>query len=390
MKVSSFLLLLAGVIPLRAAPLPAVEPFRLSVNLDAPGKPISPDLFGIFFEDLNYAADGGLYAELLQNGSFEYCATEQSSWGPLFGWNLIKNGGGEGQLGLGDVRPLNLNNPHYLLLTVLKPGEGVGVGNAGFDRIPVEAGKIYEASFWAYQAFMGPKWGGGPGVDQKKPMPVTVQLQSGDGRVLAEGRVEVSGRAWTKHTIPLTPTQSDAQARFVFLAHEQGCLALDMFSLFPRDTFKGRPNGLRRDLAQAIADIKPKFMRFPGGCLVHGTGIRHYYNWKDGIGPVEQRRAQRNLWGYHQSLGLGYFEFFQFCEDMGALPLPVVSAGVCCQHGGDSPERGQEGLPLSEMPAYLQDILDLIEWARDIALGCQARRCRTSRAFRSEISRRRK
>lgn len=136
-----------------------------------------------------------------------------------------------------------------------------------------------------------------------------------------------------------------------------------MVSLFPRDTFKGRANGLRRDLAQTIADIRPKFMRFPGGCLVHGSGVRAYYDWKASVGPVEQRRAQRNLWGYHQTFGLGYFEYFQFCEDIGALPLPVVTAGVCCQHAGHSPGRGQEGLPLDEMPAHIQDILDLIEWA---------------------------
>ncbi len=136
-----------------------------------------------------------------------------------------------------------------------------------------------------------------------------------------------------------------------------------MISLFPEKTFRNRPNGLRADLAQAVADLKPKFVRFPGGCLVHGGGIRRYYDWKETIGPVEQRRASRNSWGYHQTMGLGYFEYFQFCEDIGAKPLPVVTAGVCCQHAGSSPGRGQEGLPLEEMPAYIQDVLDLIEWA---------------------------
>jgi alpha-L-arabinofuranosidase len=337
---------------------------RLQVDLAAPGKAVSPDLVGVFFEDLNYAADGGLYAELIQNRSFEYSATEQANWGPFYSWDLVKTAGGDGNLGLGDSRPVHSNNPHYLLLTVLKPGEGVGIGNAGFDQIPVEAGKSYEASFWSYQTFMGPKWGGpGPQADQSKPMPVTLRLQAKDGRVLAEAKLEVSGRAWTKYSVSLTPSQSDAEARFVFLAHEQGGLALDMVSLFPHDTFKGRANGLRRDLAQTIADIHPKFMRFPGGCLVHGPGIRHYYDWKKSVGPVEQRQAQRNSWGYHQTFGLGYFEYFQLCEDIGAIPLPVVSAGVCCQHAGDSPSRGQEGLPLDEMPAYIQDVLDLIEWA---------------------------
>lgn len=334
----------------------------ITVDLAAPPKPISPDLVGAFFEDLNYAADGGLYAELIQNRSFEYSATEQAAWGPFSFWELVKRGEGDGNLGLGDARPVHVNNPHYLILNVLKPGTGVGIANQGFDQIPVEAGKSYQASFWAYQAYMGRKWGA-PGADQAKPMPVTVRLESSGGEVLAEASVEVSGRTWRKHAVSLTPNRAEPAARFVLLAHEAGGLAIDMVSLFPQDTFNGRANGLRRDLAEAVADLKPRFLRFPGGCLVHGPGIRHYYDWKASVGPVEQRRAQRNSWGYHQTLGLGYFEYFQFCEDIGAKPLPVVTAGVCCQHAGDSPGRGQEGLPLEEMPAYIQDILDLIEWA---------------------------
>ncbi len=338
----------------------ATPPLRLAIDPAAPGKPISPDLVGVFFEDLNYAADGGLHAELLQNRSFEYSATEQPTWGPHTGWEMVKSGGGEGHPGLGDARPLHANNPHYAILTVTEPGAGVGFANKGFDQLPVEAGKRYDASFWAYQAYMGIMW---KDADQAKPMPVSLQLQAKDGSVLAEARLEVSGRTWTRHSAVLTPARSDPEARFVLLAHAQGALAIDMVSLFPRETFKGRANGLRRDLAQTIADIRPKFMRFPGGCLVHGPGVHRYYNWKDTVGPVEQRRAQRNLWGYHQTFGLGYFEFFQFCEDIGAKPLPVVSAGVCCQHAGHSPGRGQEGLPLDEMPSYIQDILDLVEWA---------------------------
>lgn len=338
----------------------AAAPRTLTVDLASPAKPISPELFGIFFEDLNYAADGGLYAELIQNRSFEYSPTEQAKWGPFSFWDLVKTGEGDGHLGLGNVRPVHVNNPHYLILTVTKPGDGVGVANRGFDQLPVTGGAAYEASFWAYQAYMGIMWGAG---DQTKPMPVTVRLEGKDGSVLAEANFTVSGRAWTKHTATLTPARSDPEARFVLLAHDQGGLALDMVSLMPRDTFKGRANGLRRDLAQTIADLKPRFVRFPGGCLVHGGGVRAYYDWKHTVGPVEQRRAARNSWGYHQTMGLGYFEYFQFCEDIGAAPLPVVTAGVCCQHAGHSPGRGQEGLPLADMPAYIQDILDLIEWA---------------------------
>ena len=147
------------------------------------------------------------------------------------------------------------------------------------------------------------------------------------------------------------------------LSLTKGGVALDEISLFPHKTFKNRANGLRADLAQAIADLQPKFMRFPGGCLVHGHGLDNMYRWKDSIGPIEQRRGQPNLWGYHQSLGLGYFEFFQFCEDIGAKPLPVVPAGVCCQNADNQGGTGQRGLSLDAMPAYIQDVLDLIEWA---------------------------
>jgi alpha-N-arabinofuranosidase len=347
---------------LTASVYAAAAPRTLTIDLDTPAKPISADLFGIFFEDLNYAADGGFYAELIQNRSFEYSATEQAAWGPFSFWDLVKTGEGDGHLGLASARPVHVNNPHYLILNVLKPGDGVGIANNGFDQIPLEAGKTYEASFWAYQAFMGRKWGS-TAEEQLKPMPVTLRLEGADGVLLAEAKFEISGREWTRHAATLTPSRSDPKARFVLLAHEAGGVALDMVSLFPRDTFKGRANGLRRDLAQTIADLKPRFIRFPGGCLVHGSGVRHYYDWKDTVGPVEQRVAARNSWGYHQTMGLGYFEYFQFCEDIDAFPLPVVTAGVCCQHAGDSPGRGQEGLPMEEMPGYIEDVLDLIEWA---------------------------
>jgi alpha-L-arabinofuranosidase len=333
----------------------------LTIQAAEAGKPISPDLIGIFFEDLNYAADGGLYAELIQNRSFEYSPAEQSSWGPLSFWELQKRGGGDGSMGVSTMRPIHENNPHYAILTVRTPGEGVGIANSGFDGIPLQAGKTYEASFWAYQPYMGIMWGRG---DNSKPMPVTLRLETKDGEVLAEEKLEIKGREWRRVAVKFKPARTVTNARLVLLAHEPGALCLDMISLFPEQTFRNRPNGLRADLAQAIADLKPKFVRFPGGCLVHAGSVRRYYNWKDTIGPVEQRRAQPNYaWGYHQTMGLGYFEYFQFSKDLGAIPIPVVSAGVSCQHAGHSPGRGQEGLPLEEMPAYIQDVFDLIEWA---------------------------
>jgi alpha-L-arabinofuranosidase len=339
---------------------PAQTP-TITIQASQPVKSISPDLFGIFFEDLNYAADGGLYAELIQNRSFEYSPTEQADWHPLKFWELQKRGDGDGTVGVAGMRPIHENNPHYALLTVRTPGAGVGVANSGFGGIPLKAGETYEASFWAYQPYMGVMWGRG---DNSKPMPVTLRLETKEGEVLAEEKLEIKGREWRKVMVKFKPTRTITDARLVLLAHEQGALCVDMISLFPEETFRNRPNGLRADLAQTIAAMKPKFVRFPGGCLVHAGSIRRYYDWKDSIGPVEERRAQPNYaWGYHQTMGLGYFEYFQFCKDLGAIPIPVVSAGVSCQHAGHSPGRGQEGLPLDEMPAYLQDIFDLIEWA---------------------------
>ena len=355
-------LFVIAAVALLAGGCQAVHAQKTAVTIQAsdPGKPISPDLFGVFFEDLNYAADGGLYAELIQNRSFEYSPTEQPDWNPLSFWELERRGGGDGSVAVAEMRPIQENNPHYALLTVRNPGAGVGMANGGFDGIPLNERQTYEVSFWTYQAFMGQMWGRG---DNSRPMPVTVRLETRSGDVLAEASMEVKGREWRRLSAKLKPSSTVNDARMVLLAHEPGGLALDMISLFPEKTFRNRPNGLRADLAQAVADLKPRFIRFPGGCLVHGGGIHRYYDWKETIGPVEERRARRNSWGYHQMMGLGYFEYFQFCEDIGAMPLPVVTAGVCCQHAGSSPGRGQEGLPFEEMPGYIQDVLDLIEWA---------------------------
>ncbi len=336
------------------------EPANITVDLSKP-KAISPDLIGIFFEDINYAADGGLYAELVQNRSFEYQATERLEWGPMTAWELSTRDGGRGSLSVETAVSVHPNNPHYLVIDVQQPGAGVGLVNSGFDGIPVQSGAQYDFSLFGRQLFIGNRWGNNGKLDQ--PTKLLVRLETKDRGVLGETTVEVSGRNWQRVAGAITATNSDSSARLAVLSLTRGGVAVDEISLLPKATFKNRANGLRPDLAQAIADLKPKFMRFPGGCLVHGHGLDNLYRWKDTIGPIEQRRGQGNLWGYHQSVGLGYFEFFQFCEDIGAKPLPVVPAGVCCQNADHQGGTGQRGLPLSEMPAYLQDVLDLIEWA---------------------------
>jgi len=333
----------------------------LNIQIAAQGKPISPDLFGIFFEDLNYAADGGLYAELVQNGSFEYQPTERIDWTAMTAWEQVARDGAVGSLKISDAVPVHPNNPHYVVVETKSSGGGFGPANSGFDGIPVQAGGQYDFSVLARQLFTGNHWGGN-GV-LASPSQLVVRLETRAGAVLGEAVVEISGRDWQRFAASIIATNSDPAARLVLLSQTKGAVALDGISLFPHATFRNRPNGLRADLAQAIADIHPKFMRFPGGCLVHGHSLGNIYHWKDSIGPVEQRRGQQNLWGYHQSLGLGFFEYFQFCEDIGAKPLPVVAAGVCCQNADDQGGTGQRGLPLEAMPAYIQDVLDLIEFA---------------------------
>ena len=336
-------------------------PLRVSVDLAQAGKPISPDLVGIFFEDINYAADGGLYAELVQNRSFEYAPVEQNDWNPLTAWEQVSRGNARGSLKIMDAVPVHANNPHYIVIDTQQPGEGFGLANGGFDGIVVRAGEAYEFSLFARQLFTGTRWGGSGRLDG--PSRLAVRLESRDGAPLAEAPLEVSGRDWQRLAATLTPVAAADAARLVVLSLTRGGIAVDMISLFPRATFRNRPNGLRADLAQAIADLQPKFMRFPGGCLVHGYSLGNLYRWEDTVGPVEQRRAQPNIWGYHQTLGLGYHEYFQFCEDIGAKPLPVVAAGVCCQNADYQGGTGQRGIPLEEMPAYIQTVLDLIEWA---------------------------
>jgi len=336
----------------------AAEPRTLTVDLSAPGKPISPDLFGIFFEDINYAADGGLYAELVQNRSFEYQMTEQPSWNNLTAWAL-QSRAGKGQVAIDYAFPLHANNPHYAVIEIDQPGD-VALVNSGFDGIAVEAGAKYELSFFARQLYLGKRWGS---ENDRGPLPLAVRLEGADGTVLGEATFEITERAWQRFSATLTASKTDPHACLALIGRERGGLAFDDISLFPAKTFHGRPNGLRADLAQTIADLHPKFVRFPGGCLTHGSGLPNIYRWKDTIGLIEQRRQQPNVWGYHQSVGLGYFEYFQFCEDIGAKPLPVVAAGVSCQNSGHMGGTGQQAIPLEEMPAYIQEVLDLIEWA---------------------------
>ena len=324
---------------------------NVSVNITAQPrgeKAISPELFGVFFEDINYAADGGLYGEMVQNRDFEYTTEgrkRHKDWGPTFAWRTT----GDASVEIKADEPIHPNNANYALLTVSKAGGALA--NTGYGGIPVEHGKKYRVSLFGRMV----------SGDNRR---VRIALRCKDGRSIGSVAVKLSGDGWKRIEATIKATASDPEAELAVIPEEPGCYAVDMLSLFPYDTFKGRKNGLRRDLAQAIADLHPRFVRFPGGCVAHGNGLQNIYRWKNTIGPLHERKGMYNIWNYRQSMGLGFYEYFQFCEDIGAEPLPVLAAGVPCQNSSIGGDGQQGGLPLGqEMDEYIQDVLDLIEWA---------------------------
>lgn len=343
-----------------AARFAGLKPVQASIRIQASqGKPISDHLIGIFFEDINYAADGGLYAELVQNRDFEYSSAEsgQKGWGNGYAWS-VKNGDSVSEVAVATENPLHANNPHYAVLDVKQVG--TALCNSGFDGITLKKGDKYDFSLW------------GRVPEGSKGGKIVVRLVDADGSEVAETTVSVTSKDWKKRTAVLTAGSDVEAARLLLEPQTAGIYHLDMISLFPQKTFKGRKNGLRADLAQTLADLHPRFVRFPGGCVAHGNGVDNIYDWKGSVGPLEARKPMSNLWGYHQTRGLGYFEYFQFCEDIGAEPVPVLAAGVPCQNSSrcshhSKDELGcngqQGGIPMEEMPAYVQDVLDLIEYA---------------------------
>ncbi|MCD7933083.1 MAG: carbohydrate binding domain-containing protein [Tannerellaceae bacterium] len=312
-------------------------------------KAISNMLIGIFFEDINYAADGGLYAELIQNRDFEYSPDDKEgkdeNWNATTSWS-VKGTGLTFSIDTKD--PIHPNNPHYAVLEIHQPGSALV--NEGWDGIAVKAGEKYD-----FSAFIRTP----EGAKGK----VLIRLTDEQGQVVGETSLKTGQASWKKQESTLTARSTVTNTRLEIIPEFSGKIELDMISLFPRNTFKGRKNGLRTDLAQVLADIKPKFVRFPGGCVAHGDGLGNIYRWVNTVGPLESRVPQRNLWGYHQTAGLGYYEYFQFCEDIGAQPVPVVAAGVPCQNSGVGGHGQQCGIPMDEMNDYIQELFDLIEFA---------------------------
>lgn len=323
----------------------AVRPDRVTGQLG--------DLYGIFFEDLNHAADGGLYAEMVQNRSFEFCAVDNPSYHPLMAWEKIEKKYSRMQWWIQDSHPYSRRNPHYLVCEIFETGMGAGVRNTGFTPgMYLQKGEKYRFSCLA-------------ATDGRGELPLRIVLENDEGRNLGQADIVVSnGTVWNHYEAEITAQETTTAGNLSIYIEAVGRLYLDMVSLFPQKTFMQQRNGLRADIATLLADLKPRFMRFPGGCLVHDGSINaedrdSLYRWKNTIGVLEERPARRNNWGYNQTLGLGYYEYFCFCEEIGAKPLPVLPAGYDPHH--------QRKVPFDQLDEWIQEALDLISFANDDA-----------------------
>ena len=323
---------------------------KINVNTQNKLAPLG-DLFGIFFEDINHSADGGLYGELIRNRSFEFCEVDNPKYNHMTAWEPILPADYRGRLMIQSEHPVSRKNPHYLVIDAMEPIDGIGVRNHGYNSgIPVEEGNEY--SFSMYIACDG------------RPAEVKVSLESADGGEYCAEILEIISTDWEKKQLVFTAPKTDWSARLAIRLVTPGRVYIDNVSLFPKDTYMNRENGMRKDLAQLLADLKPKFMRFPGGCLVHDGSINpddrdSLYRWKNTIGDTKDRPSRKSNWGYNQSLGLGYYEYFLLCEDIGAKPLPVLPAGYDPHH--------QRLVPFEQLDEWIADALDLIEFANDDA-----------------------
>ncbi|MDU1905203.1 MAG: alpha-L-arabinofuranosidase C-terminal domain-containing protein [Dysgonomonas sp.] len=321
------------------------QTYELTLDTKKIGSPIQPTMYGLFFEDINFAADGGLYAELVKNRSFDF---PQS----LMGWYTF------GKVEISNNNPLFDQNPNYLILS--DPGHAhkhTGIENEGFRGMGFKKDEGYRFSVWAKNLSAG---------EQK----IRVEFINSKNNVIGREELVVNSTDWKKYQLTIKSKETEEKGRLRIFLISKGTLALEHVSLFPTDTYKGRENGLRKDLAEALADIHPGVFRFPGGCIVEGTDLDTRYDWKKSIGAVENRPVNENRWhytfahrffpDYYQSYGLGFYEYFLLSEDIGAEPLPVLSCGLACQYQNDGEHCH---MPVGELGDYIQDALDLIEFA---------------------------
>lgn len=337
-------------------------PTVITVAANRPGVKVSPSLWGIFYEEINHAGDGGIYAELVQNRAFEEAQPaggarmegdqmvtpqgfKHGKWyqSELHAWALVTAGDAKATIALDDAQPLNDKTPHSMRLEVQQVGTRAGVANAGYWGMSVKAGEGYELSFYARTE-----------GDQT----VTARLESADGKQ-TYASAEVAGVAgnWQRYAGKLQATGTDPQARLVLGVSKPGTIWFDVVSLFPK-TYLNRPNGLREDLVRQLQALKPGFVRFPGGCVVEGVTLENRIQWKNTIGDIARRPGRWDLWGYHNTEGLGFHEYLQLCEDLNSEAMYVVNAGLSCAFRNAEVVSNPEALK-----PYVQDTLDALEYA---------------------------
>ncbi|MCX6237307.1 MAG: alpha-L-arabinofuranosidase [Bacteroidia bacterium] len=325
-----------------------VQPIVVKVN--QPISSIQPTMWGIFFEDINLAADGGIYAELVKNRSFEF-------FKPLMGWRILKPDTTLGVLIINQSKT-NPANPRFARITIADGEKSFGLSNEGFRGMGIKKGMTYHFSVLARQL-------------EGSTLKMRLELVNPKGEVIGTANLTPESKEWKKCKVSFPATATEPKGKLNIWFEGKGSLDLDMISLFPDDTWKNRPGGLRADLVQLLADLKPGFLRFPGGCIVEGRELENRYQWKKTVGNVEDRHLIVNRWNtefthrqtpdYFQSFGLGFFEYFQMAEDIGAEPLPVLSCGMACQF------NTAEVVPMDQLDPYVQDALDLIEFANGTA-----------------------
>ena len=322
----------------------------LDVNIAKTIAKIQPTMYGIFFEDINFAADGGLYAEMVKNRSFEFET-------PLMGWTQPNSDmhSFNNQSGIATTIKVleNKTNPNFCRV-LINDDKGYELINEGFRGMGIKKEAKYNLSLKAANH---------DGAIKK----IIFQFIDTNNKVLGETSVTPTSTDWQKYTAQITAIETEAKAKLKITFEGTGTIDLDMISLFPQDTWKNRKNGLRKDLVQLLYDMKPGFLRFPGGCIVEGRTLAQRYQWKKTVGDVDKRETLINRWNtefkhkpapdYFQSFGLGFFEYFQLAEDIGASPLPILSCGMACQFNTG------ELVPMNELDPYVQDALDLIEFA---------------------------
>lgn len=321
---------------------------NITVQLDRPGAPIPKTLFGLFFEDINFGADGGLYPERVKNRSFEFPE-------PMMGWKQANPGDSKGTIYVLDQGSIkDVPNSHYLRVKVETPGNGFGVVNEGFRGIGVMKDADYKFSVCARRTDGSPKG-------------LVVTLEDENGRNLGQTKVAGLTSEWKELTANIRASETNPKARLSVLVDGPGTVDLDLISLYPKDTWQNRENGLRSDLVKLLKEMNPGFLRFPGGCIVEGSHLERRYQWKTTIGDLDDRDLLINRWNYefrhrptpdyYQSFGLGFYEYFLLSEDIGAEPMPILNCGMACQFNTG------ELVPMEELDHYIQDAIDLIEFA---------------------------